>query len=76
VEKEEPGDEEAAPAAQVSFFFLSRETISRLRHSTTIRELSNLFIPPVFFFFLLDKIGPYHTITLKNNDYNRSLFMV
>jgi hypothetical protein len=49
-EKEEPGDEEAAPAAQVSFFFLSRETISPLRHSTTL-----------FFFLLLDKIRPYHT---------------
>jgi hypothetical protein len=43
-------DEEAAPAAQVSFFFLFRETISPLRHGTTIRELSNLFIPPVFLF--------------------------
>jgi hypothetical protein len=61
VRKEPTGDEEAAPAAQVSFSFsLYRETTSPLRHSTTIRELSNLFTPsPCSFFLLLDKIGPY-----------------
>jgi hypothetical protein len=41
-------DEEAAPAAQVSFFFLFREAISPLRHNTTNRELSDLFIPLSF----------------------------
>jgi hypothetical protein len=64
--KEPTGYEKAAPAAQVPNFFFPftfREVISPLRYSTSIRDLSNLFTPPVLF-LLLDKIGPYQIIII------------